>query len=210
MAYGQIDPERPEGEALTRWYLRSPADIEQERQANAAQKYADFFRDRPGSFVTQDGMTRDPSRPDLGDVRFGQVRAMRHELAPFSEFGVPPAGNGVSRGRERAPDAIDLTTNASATSETSHSDGNVQVASGPSKDQCIKQCTPLLERPQPPWSDRNRWDFHKCVNAFMDPSRRSGPNSAPSVPVRPVPAPHPTPWWMWIPRLLPEAAAALA
>lgn len=43
MAYGQIDPARLEGDALTRWYLRSPADIEQERQAGTAQRYADFF-----------------------------------------------------------------------------------------------------------------------------------------------------------------------
>ncbi len=33
MAYGQIDPARLDGDALTRWYLRSPADIEEERQA---------------------------------------------------------------------------------------------------------------------------------------------------------------------------------
>jgi hypothetical protein len=43
MAYGQIDPARLAGEALTRWYLRSPADIERERQAAAAQNYDDFF-----------------------------------------------------------------------------------------------------------------------------------------------------------------------
>lgn len=43
MAYGQIDPARLDGDALTRWYLRSPADIEQEQQAAAAQKYNAFF-----------------------------------------------------------------------------------------------------------------------------------------------------------------------
>ncbi|MGZ6018221.1 MAG: hypothetical protein ACXWKO_06090 [Phenylobacterium sp.] len=43
MAYGQIDPARLDGDALTRWCLRSPADIEQERQAAAAQSYNDFF-----------------------------------------------------------------------------------------------------------------------------------------------------------------------
>ena len=30
MAYGQIDPARLNGDALTQWYLRSPADIEEE------------------------------------------------------------------------------------------------------------------------------------------------------------------------------------
>lgn len=49
MAFGQIDPARLNGDALARWYLRSPADIERERQAAAAQKYDSFFgglRDR--------------------------------------------------------------------------------------------------------------------------------------------------------------------
>jgi hypothetical protein len=43
MAYGQIDPARLDGEALTRWYLRSSSDIERERLAVAAQSYDDFF-----------------------------------------------------------------------------------------------------------------------------------------------------------------------
>lgn len=43
MAYGQIDPTRLEGDDLTQWYLRSPDDIEQERQDAAAQRYRDFF-----------------------------------------------------------------------------------------------------------------------------------------------------------------------
>lgn len=38
----QIDPARLEGEALRRWYLRSPQDIEQERQAVAAQRHDGF------------------------------------------------------------------------------------------------------------------------------------------------------------------------
>lgn len=43
MAYSQLDPARLQGAALTRWYLRSPADIERERQEAADQKYKDFF-----------------------------------------------------------------------------------------------------------------------------------------------------------------------
>ena len=49
MAYGQIDPARLDGDALIRWYLRSPTDIEQERQASAAQNYNDFFGNMDGS-----------------------------------------------------------------------------------------------------------------------------------------------------------------
>jgi hypothetical protein len=43
MADRQIDPARLRGEALRKWYLRSPAEIEQERQAADAQRHNDFF-----------------------------------------------------------------------------------------------------------------------------------------------------------------------
>lgn len=43
MAFGQIDPARPEGDALTSWYLRSPAEIEEERSRAAEQAYNAFF-----------------------------------------------------------------------------------------------------------------------------------------------------------------------
>lgn len=39
----QIDPARLEGEALRRWYLRSPDEIEQERRASQDQRYQTFF-----------------------------------------------------------------------------------------------------------------------------------------------------------------------
>lgn len=43
MAFGQIDPARLEGEALRRWYLRSPQEVEEERRANKARAYDAFF-----------------------------------------------------------------------------------------------------------------------------------------------------------------------
>ena len=43
MAYGQVDPARLQGDALRRWYLRSPAEIEEERSNAAAQAYNNFF-----------------------------------------------------------------------------------------------------------------------------------------------------------------------
>jgi hypothetical protein len=33
---------------------------------------------------------------------------------------------------------------------------------------CLNLCYPLLERPQHPASDRNMWDFHKCMNACLN------------------------------------------
>lgn len=32
---------------------------------------------------------------------------------------------------------------------------------------CLDLCYPLLERPQPPWSDRNKWDFHRCMDECL-------------------------------------------
>jgi hypothetical protein len=49
MAYGQIDPAQLDGDALTQWYLRSPDEIEQERQEAAAQRYRDFFGGNGGA-----------------------------------------------------------------------------------------------------------------------------------------------------------------
>lgn len=43
MALGQIDPARLQGEALRRWYLRSPAQIEEERRQAAQQAHDAFF-----------------------------------------------------------------------------------------------------------------------------------------------------------------------
>jgi hypothetical protein len=40
---GQIDPARLEGDALRRWYLRSPDDIEGERLRRADQNYSEFY-----------------------------------------------------------------------------------------------------------------------------------------------------------------------
>jgi len=43
MAFGQIDPARLDGDALTQWYLRSPADIEEEKRQAASRAYDAFF-----------------------------------------------------------------------------------------------------------------------------------------------------------------------
>lgn len=43
MPDGWTDPGSLDGDALTQWYLRSPADIEQERQAAADRRYQNYF-----------------------------------------------------------------------------------------------------------------------------------------------------------------------
>jgi len=37
----------------------------------------------------------------------------------------------------------------------------------PSYSACLNLCYPLLERPKQVGSDRNEWDFHKCMNACL-------------------------------------------
>jgi hypothetical protein len=48
MASGQIDPARLQGEALRRWYLRSPEEIEEERRRAADRAYESFFGNSEG------------------------------------------------------------------------------------------------------------------------------------------------------------------
>ena len=61
-----IDPESLEGDALTQWYLRSPVDVERERQEAAARRYEDFFYRRLGA---TDGQPAAPS--SLGSALSG-------------------------------------------------------------------------------------------------------------------------------------------
>jgi len=208
MAYGQIDPARLDGDALTRWYLRSPADIEQERQVSAAQRYADFFGDQPDSFLKHGGTDSDQFASSFEDVGPSRYSVANPRRTLYGDLGPARARDDSSSDSKLASDTTDSTPLVEQAPETIWNDQAVALASRFTKDQCIKQCTPLLERGQPPGSDRNQWDFHKCVNACMDPSRHFGPKSSPSVPVKPTP--NPMPWWMWIPRIIPEAAAVLA
>jgi hypothetical protein len=79
MAYGQIDPARLEGDDLTRWYLRSPAEIERARQIAAAQRYDDFF----GS--------PDSRQPSLNeDTSAGLALASETQFAPAKQLAAAP------------------------------------------------------------------------------------------------------------------------
>lgn len=68
MAYGQIDPARLQGEALQRWYLRSPAEVEEERKSAADRAYTSFFS-RGNAEPAADSTSRgddDHSQDDTG------------------------------------------------------------------------------------------------------------------------------------------------
>jgi hypothetical protein len=59
-----MDPASLDGDALTQWYLRSPEDIEQERQAASDQRYQDFFGGSSDTDPDPDpGFSRGPAAP---------------------------------------------------------------------------------------------------------------------------------------------------
>jgi hypothetical protein len=89
MAFGQIDPARLEGDALRRWYMRSPADIDRERQQAAAQRYQSFF----GS---SGGLDPDPS---VGE----ELPAEGQDIDPASSTAFAPSTGDVDLGSNSGP-----------------------------------------------------------------------------------------------------------
>lgn len=95
MAYGQIDPARLEGEALRRWYLRSPDEIEDERQAEASRAYDAFFsRHVPSTEVAprsaHQSWNAGAARYDAGDFQTAatsEARQPRSHTTPESCIG---------------------------------------------------------------------------------------------------------------------------
>jgi hypothetical protein len=91
MAFGQIDPARLEGDALTRWYLRSPADVEDERRQRAEQAYNAFFGQRgdtPSDRTADDGdggPSPDPTQPTWTQVGPNRWRSDASSLDQSSQ-----------------------------------------------------------------------------------------------------------------------------
>lgn len=87
MAERQLDPARLEGEQLRRWYLRSPDEVERERQAVIEQRSANFFR---GASTAAQGAKPPNQRPDTSgfDALWvadgsGGYRAVRPKQSDF-------------------------------------------------------------------------------------------------------------------------------
>ena len=72
MTYGQVDPARLQGDALRRWYLRTPAEIEGERAAAAERAYNTFFSQpssrAPSDFGNTARSATAPAQNDLGTL----------------------------------------------------------------------------------------------------------------------------------------------
>jgi len=84
MPDGSIDPASLEGDALTRWYQRSPAEIEEELQAAAAKRYQDFFYGQSGA------------DPDPGFAR--ELPAADHDVDPGFAAPLPSTSQDVDPG----------------------------------------------------------------------------------------------------------------
>ncbi|THD80601.1 MAG: hypothetical protein E7812_07685 [Phenylobacterium sp.] len=82
MPYDPVDPASLEGEDLTSWYLRSPEEIEQQRQAAAQQRYNAFFNggrssDPPvGGQADPDAYSSDQP-PAFGDASDGAAPGLQ-------------------------------------------------------------------------------------------------------------------------------------
>jgi len=78
-----IDPGSLEGDALRQWYLRSPADVERERQEAAARRYQDFFYG-------------DAANPDLGFDR--EIPASSQNIDPRFAMPAPASPEDIDPG----------------------------------------------------------------------------------------------------------------
>jgi hypothetical protein len=103
MAYGQIDPARLDGDALRTWYLRSPADIEDERRRAADVRYDAFFRPAEGPSEDQATSTDgdDSVSPAPDGVLWSQVadnrwRGERMPSGGFAALGASGSGAGTA------------------------------------------------------------------------------------------------------------------
>ncbi len=136
-----------------------------------------FPEDQPGFRIDKDGSVRRPFRsvpaPPSNYDPYANALPMR---ALFTDFGYPssaalypaqypffdPTGGRRFSAQSGSIGSIpDFLTNfPRPATETAVSDsGQYQ--------RCLDQCYPLLERPQPPGSDSNKWDFHKCMSRCM-------------------------------------------
>lgn len=102
MDWSPVDPSSLMGNDLTRWYLRSPDEIEQQRQAAQAQRYEEFFgriaparppaalpglTDQDADVATDDGANRGATswqRPDQSpDGPWAETQASANERQAY-------------------------------------------------------------------------------------------------------------------------------
>jgi hypothetical protein len=114
MAFGQIDPARLEGDALTRWYQRSPAEIEEEKRRRSEQAYNAFFSqgedgqsDNSAAGADEDSAPAGPNQPTWTQVGANRWRgdpasldrpSQRTSASPDGSYQIAAAGQWTPSG----------------------------------------------------------------------------------------------------------------
>ncbi len=170
------DPDDLKGDALTQWYQRSPADIDQARQAAFAQRYNDFFGHPPNANL-------DPGiayvLPTSGkDIDPGINLSVPSAKAPdpgFDMVQVGPNRWATRRIRMDAPSSDDGSDLADPSrGETGDSSPRIQLASNPGF--CAACHGGPLSPPPPALSSPPYWT-----------KWTPGPNLTPRKPAKPHP-----------------------
>jgi hypothetical protein len=166
MSFRQVDPSRLQGEALRGWYLRSPDEIEQERQSAQAQRYEAFVAGiRPASQAPY---------PDSQSAR---------AMAPAAQANQPESlwvATGPNRWSSQLATSSDLRPGkawglrGSFAHETSDGGASRQLAANHGF--CVACHGPGAEPPPPAMANPPNW-----------PRWTPGPNTTPRKPSKPHP-----------------------
>jgi hypothetical protein len=100
----QVDPARLDGEALARWYRRSPQEVEQEREMASRRAYDAFFV-RNGASASSQLMAKTTSGPEaIADCVGCHGRAPPIFPFPFPRVTPPALREGSSRPPSKPPE----------------------------------------------------------------------------------------------------------
>jgi hypothetical protein len=96
MTFGQVDPARLQGEALRRWYLRTPDEIEAERAATAEDAYKRFFSlPNSGAASDLDSAMKGTAAPASGRLTVGGASASFGPDQDYRVGGPEPLSSGA-------------------------------------------------------------------------------------------------------------------
>lgn len=108
-------------------------------------------------------------------LRYALRRKYRPDQ-PRVPAGNPDGGQWTSEAGSGADGTVDVDVTGSTEEQPSRSNPQDIIARArrlniaarsDAYQRCLDLCYPLLERPQRSGSDRNQWDFHKCMNACL-------------------------------------------
>lgn len=90
MANGQVDPASLEGEALLRWYRRTPQEIEEERRRAATEAYNRFFYPTQSDQTVSSNDAVANSQDPSADGTQSPIAGSSGQANAWSSYGLPP------------------------------------------------------------------------------------------------------------------------